>query len=271
VIRVGVVGAGGRMGSEVCRAVSRDPDLELVAAVDPVAVGRTLSEVAGLDGPGAAIEVAARVDALVHAGAAVAVDFTVAEVATETMRFCAGSGIHAVVGTTGISAAQVAEIESLFSSSDSNCIMAANFAIGAVLMMRFAAMAAVHMDGAEIVEMHHDNKRDAPSGTALATARSMADARSSKGLAAWHADRTSSETVPGSRGAVAPGNIRVHAMRLPGLVAHQEVVLGSLGQSLSIRHDAYDRTSFMPGVVLAVKSVPKRRGLTVGLDALLDL
>jgi 4-hydroxy-tetrahydrodipicolinate reductase len=256
------------MGREVCRAVSEDPELELVAAVDPALVGIDLRQVTGSDVSG--IQVAGDVDALERAEAQVAVDFTVADVAVETMRWCAAHGVHSVVGTTGIPDAQVAEVARLFASSAANCVLAANFAIGAVLMMRFAELAAPLMDGVEIVELHHDGKLDAPSGTALRTAERVDEARRAAGRPPWPSDRTASDVVTGARGGSGPGGIRVHSVRLPGLVAHQEVIFGAPGQSLTLRHDAYDRSSFMPGVILAVKAVGERPGLTLGLDALLD-
>ncbi|MGH9016135.1 MAG: 4-hydroxy-tetrahydrodipicolinate reductase [Acidimicrobiales bacterium] len=267
-LKVGVLGAGGRMGREVCRAVADDPALALVAAVDPHHAGIDLRQVTGSDAAG--IQISGRVDALEAAGAQVAVDFTVAAVAVETMCWCAAHGVHAVVGTTGISDGDMADIEARFAASTANCVVAANFAIGAVLMMRFAELAAPLMDSVEIIELHHDGKLDAPSGTALSTATRLARSRRASDRGGWPADRTESEVAVGARGAEGPGGIRVHSVRLAGLVAHQEVIFGALGQSLTLRHDAYDRSSFMPGVVLAVKSVGDRPGLTVGLDALLD-
>jgi 4-hydroxy-tetrahydrodipicolinate reductase len=255
------------MGVEVCRAVAEDPTLELVAAIDPFVAGIDASGVTGADA--AAVHVGAGVEDLELAKAQVAVDFTVAAVAMDNMRWCAAHGVHAVVGTTGISPDQLAEVRDLFESSDANCVIAANFAIGAVLMMRFAELAAPFMDGAEIIELHHDGKLDAPSGTALHSAQRMAQARQDAQLQPWPKDRTASHTVEGTRGAEGPGGARLHAVRLPGLVAHQEVLFGALGQSLTLRHDAYDRRSFMPGVLLAVRSVADRPGVTVGLDALL--
>jgi len=161
------------------------------------------------------------------------------------------------------------ELAAAFDASAANCVVAANFAIGAVLMMRLAELAAPFVDGVEIVELHHDAKSDAPSGTALTTAQRLAAARSGSGAAPWPEDRTTAAVVPGARGAVGPGGIHIHSVRLPGLVAHQEVILGAPGQSLSLRHDAYNRSSFMPGVLLAVKEVAGRPGMTTGLDALL--
>jgi 4-hydroxy-tetrahydrodipicolinate reductase len=266
-LRVGVLGAGGRMGREVCRAIAEDPELELATAVDPALAGIDLRQVTGVDAAG--LQVASDVEDLERTGAQVAVDFTVADAAIEHMRWCASHAVHAVVGTTGIGSDVQRELETLFESSAANCVMAANFAIGAVLMMRFAELAAHFMDGVEIVELHHDGKLDAPSGTSLRTAERLGEARRLGGGDPWPADRTASEVVAGARGGEGPGGVRIHSVRLPGLVAHQEVLFGAVGQSLSIRHDAYDRTSFIPGVILAVKAVSDRPGLTVGLDTLL--
>src|ERR1700688_2267578 len=265
--RVGVLGAGGRMGQVVCRAIAEDPELELVAAVDPALAGIDLRQVTGGDGAG--LQVAGDVEELERSGAQVAVDFTVADAAVEHMRWCAIHGVHAVVGTTGIGENVLTELGALFEKSEANCVMAANFAIGAVLMMRFAELAAPFMDGVEIFELHHDGKLDAPSGTAMHTADRLGKARLAAGGRPWARHRTASEVVSGARGGEGPGGVRIHSVRLPGLVAHQEVLFGAVGQSLSIRHDAYDRTSFMPGMILAVKAVSGRSGFTLGLDALL--
>lgn len=253
-IKVGVVGAAGRMGATVCDAVAHDPDLQLVAAVDPAQPG---AEVHG-------IRVAADLKALADAGAEVVVDFTVAEAARVTLPWLAMHDMHAVVGTTGFTDADIDSFRGVFGSS--NCLIAANFAIGAVLMMRFAEIAAPFFDTAEIVEIHHDGKTDSPSGTAIATARRMAASNS-----AWAADPTKHEAIPGARGAKGPGNIPIHAVRMRGAVANQEVVLGTQGQTLTIRHDTVDRASFMPGVVLACKKIAERKGLTLGLDDLLGI
>jgi 4-hydroxy-tetrahydrodipicolinate reductase len=261
-IRVAVFGAGGRMGQSVCHAVAGDPDLALVAAVDPHHVGLDLRQVAKLDQPN--IQVAANGDELIRARAQVAVDFTVLDAARENLRFCAEHGIHAVVGTTGFSTADYEEFAASFTKS--NCLIAPNFAIGAVLMMRFAEMAAPFFETAEIIELHHDLKIDAPSGTAMMTAQRMASASQD-----WAPDPTQTTILPGARGGKGPGDIPVHSVRLRGLVAHQEVLLGTTGQSLTIRHDSYDRSSFMPGVLLAVKGVVDRPGLTIGLEPLLGL
>ncbi len=250
------------MGSAVCRAVAEDPELELVAAVDPYHAGIDVRQVAGVDAPG---QIARDAEALAHAGVEVAVDFTVAAAARENLRWCATHGVHAVVGTTGLSEDDIDELRSLFVDGV-NCFIAPNFAIGAVLMMRFAEMAAPWFETAEVVELHHDKKIDAPSGTAMLTLDRMA--RASKD---WMADSTTKHVVPGARGGLGPAGVRVHSLRLRGVMAHQEVLLGTTGQTLTIRHDSYDRSSFLPGVLLAVKAVADRPGTTIGLDALLGL
>jgi 4-hydroxy-tetrahydrodipicolinate reductase len=250
------------MGATVCEAVVADPELELVAAVDPPRAGADLQEATGVDGAG--LVVAADADALTEAGAEVAVDFTHLEAARANLRWCADHGVHSVVGTTGFDDRDYTDLEARFTKS--NCIIAPNFAVGAVLMMRFAELAAPWFETAEIIEFHHDQKVDAPSGTAMMTARRMADASTD-----WSDDPTTRVVAEGARGGEGPAGIRVHAVRMRGMVAHQEVVLGTTGQTLSIRHDTYDRTSFMPGVLLAVRAVADRPGLTVGLDAVLGL
>ena len=261
-IQVGVFGAGGRMGSTVCRAVVDEPDLQLVAAVDPLHAGIDLRGVTGANLRG--MQVSPDVESLARAEAQVAVDFTHIEAARENLAWCAANGVHAVVGTSGFGPTDYEELATRFTRS--NCFIAPNFAIGAVLMTRFAELAAPYFESAEIIELHHDQKVDAPSGTAMHTAERMA-ARSAE----WEPDPTTKHVLEGARGGAAAGGIRIHSVRLRGLVAHQEVLLGTAGQSLSIRHDSYDRASFMPGVMLAVKAVADHPGVTVGLDALLDI
>ena len=250
------------MGSAVCRAVVEDPELELVAAVDPYHAGIDVRLVAGVDAPG---QIAGDAEALTQARAQVAVDFTVAAAARQNLRWCARHGVHAVVGTTGLSQEDLDELRTLFVDGV-NCFIAPNFAIGAVLMMRFAELAAPWFETAEVVELHHDKKVDAPSGTALLTLQRMTEASDH-----WMEDCTTNQVLPGARGGSGPAGVRVHSLRLRGVVAHQEVLLGTTGQTLSIRHDSYDRSSFLPGVVLAVKAVADRPGLTVGLDSLMGL
>ncbi len=260
-IRVGVIGAGGRMGSTVCQAVVDDPALELVAAVDPHYRGIDLRTATGVD---SGLDVRADVESFAERDVQVAVEFTEREAGARNLSFLASAGIHAVVGTTGFTDADIERFRSEFTSS--NAVIAPNFAIGAVLMMRFAELAAPYFDSAEVIELHHDNKLDAPSGTAMLTVERMAEASGE-----WTEDPTRTELIDGARGGDGPGGIRVHSVRLRGLVAHQEVLLGTTGQTLSIRHDSIDRTSFMPGVVLAVKAVADTPGVTVGLDRLLGL
>lgn len=223
-IRVMVTGAAGRMGQAVVQAVGEADDMELVARVDPALVA---------DGATAFVSVD---DALAAAGPHVAVDFTQPLVAHGTVGACLDGGVHCVVGTTGLTGDQMADLTRRAESGPANLLVAPNFAVGAVLMMRFAAEASRHMQGAEIIELHHDAKLDAPSGTAARTASLM------------------------------QGDVPIHSVRLPGLVAHQEVVLGGLGETLTIRHDSLSRDSFMPGVLMAVRAVPSRPGLTLGLE-----
>jgi 4-hydroxy-tetrahydrodipicolinate reductase len=240
-IKVGVLGARGRMGSEVVKAITEASDLELVAALD---LGDSL-------------------DALVSKGAQVVVDFTTPDSVMANLEFLIGKNIHAVIGTTGFDDARIAKIKSLLASSKSGVLIAPNFAIGAVLMMEFATKAAKYFESAEIIELHHPNKVDAPSGTAARTAELMSKSRKEAGLATMPDATTSS--LDGARGATV-GDIPVHSVRLRGLVAHQEVLLGGIGETLSIRHDSIDRVGFMPGVLLGVRQVVSHPGLTFGLE-----
>jgi 4-hydroxy-tetrahydrodipicolinate reductase len=245
VIRVGVLGARGRMGTEVCRAVEAAPDLELVAQVDA-------------DDP---------MGALVDAGVQVAVDFTHPGAVLDNLQFCLDHDIAAVVGTSGFDEAKLDDVRARLEKRAGHVLIAPNFGIGAVLMMQFAARAARYFQSVEIIEQHHPQKVDAPSGTATRTAQLIAEARAAASLAG-SPDATKDE-LPGARGAEVDG-VRVHSVRATGLVAHQEVLFGTNGETLTIRHDSYHRSSFMPGVLLAVRSVVRRPGLTLGLDALLD-
>jgi 4-hydroxy-tetrahydrodipicolinate reductase len=260
VVRVGVVGAGGRMGSEVCRAVDAADDLELVAAVDPSHGGASLDDLAGVR---AGIDVATGLDALTEAGCEVVVEFSGPDSVGGNLRWLLEHGIHAVVGATGIGADDLDEARRLAAEGDANALVAPNFALGAVLLMQFAAQAARHLPHVEVIELHHDRKVDAPSGTALRTAELIAEARAETSEVPLGDD-----AHPGARGADHHG-VRVHSVRLPGLMAHQEVVFGGTGQTLTIRHDSLDRTSFMPGVLLACREVGGLDGLVVGLEHLL--
>ena len=260
-IRVAVMGAAGRMGTTVCRAVLDAPDMELVAVVDPPHEGKPLDEF-GIAGTGLTLEMLG--PSVKKAEPLVAVDFTNLDGARANLRWCGLNGVHAVVGTTGLTEGDLQDLSGMFNGERANAVVAPNFAIGAVLMMQLAAIAAPWFESAEIIELHHDNKIDAPSGTAMLTAQRMAETSTE-----WTPDPTEKHVLRGARGGEGPGGIHIHSVRLRGLVAHQEVLLGTTGQSLSIRHDSYDRTSFMPGVLLAVREVANRPGLTIGLDTLL--
>ncbi len=260
------------MGRQVCRSVTTHSDLELVAAADPLHAGTGLATLIGPEG--GELVVTAELDDLIGTAAQVVVDFTRIDAARDTLAFCAEHGIHAVVGTTGFTEEDLTDLRRRFAGPEKgapNCIVAANFAIGAVLMMKFAELAAPWFDAAEIVELHHEQKLDAPSGTSVHTAERMAAARSSSGLAEFPPDGTVTTVMEGVRGGAGPFGVRIHSVRLPGLVAHQEVILGAEGQGLIIRHDSYDRSSFMDGVVLAIRSVADRPGVTIGLEPLLGL
>lgn len=246
-ITVGVLGARGRMGTEVVKAVNASDDLELVAMVDE---GDWLFSIA-------------------DAGTQVVVDFTHPDVVMDHIRFCIDQNIHCVVGTTGFDDEKLATVsEWLQPKPEVGVIIAPNFGIGAVLLMRFAQEAARFFPSVEIVELHHPQKIDAPSGTAARTARLVAAARRTAGMAP--VPDATTDALPGARGADIEG-IGVHAVRLTGLVAHQEVLFGAAGETLTLRHDSYDRASFMPGVLLAVREIAKHPGLTVGIEHLLGL
>ncbi len=241
-IKVGVLGARGRMGAEVVKAVTEAADLELVAALD---LGDSL-------------------DQFKSSGAQVVVDFTTPDSVMANLEFLIANGINTVVGTTGFDAARISKLEKLIAANSKvGVLIAPNFAIGAVLMMEFATKAAKYFESAEIIELHHPNKADAPSGTASRTAELMSKARQDAGLAAMPDATTTS--LDGARGATV-GDIPVHSVRLRGLIAHQEVLLGGLGETLTIRHDSLDRAGFMPGVLLGVRKIIAHPGLTIGLE-----
>ncbi|GAA5151604.1 4-hydroxy-tetrahydrodipicolinate reductase [Nocardioides marinquilinus] len=246
-IAVGVLGARGKVGSQVCAAVDAADDLELVAEVDEDDDPRLL----------------------VERGAAVAVDFTHPDAVMGHLELCLAHGVHAVVGTTGFDDARLAALRAQVEQRPGvGVLVAPNFSIGALLMMRFAAEAAPHYESVEIVELHHPTKADAPSGTARRTAELVAAARREAGSPP--APDATSTALDGARGADVDG-VPVHAVRLRGLVAHQEVLLGGSGETLTIRHDSFDRSSFAPGVLAAVRAIGDRPGLTVGLEHLLEL
>ena len=248
------------MGAAVLAAVDGAEDLVLSAVIDPRAAELVVR-------PG--VTVATSLAALPDGAADVLVDFTSPDAARAQLAGALARGFHLVVGTTGLGAAELEALEETSARTGANAVVAANFAIGAVLLMRFAAQAAPYFEGVEIIELHHDQKLDAPSGTALKTAEAIAAAREGAGLGA-PLDPTTTVIVEGARGGSGPGGIAIHSVRLPGLVAHEEVLFGGPGQGLTLRHDSYDRTSFMAGVILAVRAVAGRPGVTVGLEPLLD-
>jgi 4-hydroxy-tetrahydrodipicolinate reductase len=253
-IRVIVTGAAGRMGREVLSAVTAEPDMHVVAAVDPLHAGE---EIGGIV---VAHDLAA---AIAETGPNVLVDFTHPSAVEANVATAVAAGVDCVIGTTGLSH-ETLEALAAEAPDGVGLFVAPNFAIGAVLMMRFAVEAARFMPHVEIIELHHDRKADAPSGTALRTAALIADARTRVPVTPGR----ETEIAPGARGALV-NDVFVHSVRLPGLVAHQEVLFGGQGQTLSLRHDSIDRTSFMPGVVLAVREIGARSGLIVGLETLM--
>jgi 4-hydroxy-tetrahydrodipicolinate reductase len=278
-VRVGVLGATGRMGRATCEAVLAAPDLELAAAVGrATGVGRPLGELVPAAPEG--LLVAETLSELLAAEAEVVVDFSRPEATAAAVEGLVPEGVHLVSGTTGLPAELLDDLANLAGKADhGNVVWAPNFALGAVLAMHFAAVAGRFYPAAEVIELHHQGKADAPSGTALRTARAIAAARQRGGPG----DRRGGppedqppgpaggrESVAGARGGEVDG-VRVHSVRLPGLVAHQEVIFGGQGEVLTLRHDSLDRSSFMPGVLLAVREVATRPGLTVGLEPLLGL
>lgn len=264
-IKVVVAGAAGRMGREVCKAVLSEPDMSLVGAVDVSSVGSDVGELLGRGALGVTITDKLET-CLKEKSAQVMVDFTHPSAVMKNVRTALKCGVHAVVGTTGMSETDLAEIKSLAKDGPANVVVAPNFAIGAVLMMKFSEIAAKYLPDVEIIELHHNQKADAPSGTALKTAQLIAGKRSKE----TPPNLVEKEVVKGVRGGKTE-DIHIHSVRLPGLVAHQEVIFGGVGQTLTIRHDSIDRSSFMPGVLMAIREVGRRRGLTYGLDKLMEL
>jgi 4-hydroxy-tetrahydrodipicolinate reductase len=265
-LKIAVAGAAGRMGRNVVKAVHEDPDTDLVAAVDVACLGEDAGTLAGIGALGLPV----RGDlgsALGDTGAQVMVDFTLADSAHRNALTALAAGVSPVIGTTGMSAAQLAEIDAAACRAGIGAVLAPNFAIGAVLMMLFAKQAAKYMPDVEVIELHHEKKIDAPSGTAMRTLELILEGRG-EGLAK-RPDREEFK-VEGARGGNVDG-VRVHSVRLPGYVAHQECIFGGLGQTLTIRHDSIDRVGFMPGVLLACKKARAQKGLVVGLEHLLEL
>jgi 4-hydroxy-tetrahydrodipicolinate reductase len=286
-VRVGVLGATGRMGRATCRAVLAEPDLELAAAVGrATGVGRPLAELVPEAPEG--LPVAESLSELLAAEAEVVVDFSRPEATAAAVEGLLPEGVHLVSGTTGLPAEVLDDLANLAGKADhGNAVWAPNFALGAVLAMHFAAVAGRFYPAAEVIELHHEGKADAPSGTALRTAKAIAAARRGgpedrrggppEDRGGPPVERAGApgraggrESVAGARGGEVDG-VRVHSVRLPGLVAHQEVIFGGQGEVLTLRHDSLDRSSFMPGVLLAVREVATRPGLTVGLEPLLGL
>lgn len=266
-IRVMVCGAAGRMGREVVRAVTEAEDMQLVCAVDIHHVGEDAGALAGMETQGVPI-VSDVHTAIAQGQPEVMVDFSVHSAVLPNATAALKAGVSPVIGTTGLSSGELAEIERTAQEQGVGAFLAPNFAIGAVLMMRFCAQAARYFPDVEIIELHHEQKIDAPSGTAMLTAQRIAEARRSAETAPTPPPEGAFEKAPGARGGLVEG-VRVHSVRLPGFVAHQEVIFGGLGQTLSLRHDSLDRRSFMPGVLLAIRKVRSLHGLVVGLENLL--
>ena len=263
-IRVAVCGAAGRMGREVVRAVAESGDMDVVAAIDRSEVGRDAGELAGISRLGVHVGNDLR-QALSDSGAQVVVDFTVPGSALGNIETALKAGVAAVVGTTGLTPDDMDRVRGWCEETRIPALVAPNFAIGAVLMMQFAEQAAAYLPDAEIIELHHEKKVDSPSGTAVMTAQKILAARKGEPSPA---PGEPVEKIPGARGAET-GGIHIHSVRLPGYVAHQEVIFGGVGQTLTIRHDSTDRKSFMPGVLLAIRRIRGLSGLTVGLENLL--
>jgi 4-hydroxy-tetrahydrodipicolinate reductase len=262
-ITVVVNGALGKMGREVTAAVCRDPGLKMAGAVDIKAVQEKLSLP---DGPGE-VPISADLNVILKScNPQVLIDFTIAEAAMSAARIAIGQGVNLVIGTSGLSDDNLKEIDKLSKANNVGAVVAPNFAIGAVVLLHLARIAAKYFEYAEIIELHHQEKADSPSGTALATAKAMLEARGKP----FTYVSTKKETLGGCRGGQVDG-VAIHSVRLQGLVASQEVVFGAQGQTLSLRHDTMSRECFMPGVVLAIKEVVKRKGLVYGLDTLLNL
>ncbi len=261
-IRVVVNGALGRLGQEVINALSREPEMQVVGAVE-LQVSEDYLPLP--DGSGTVPFSSNLEHILTSCQPDVLVDFTIAQATMPAVRIAAKEGVNLVIGTTGLTADEISAIEQLSTAHKVGIVVAPNFALGAVLMMHLAKIAAKYLDYAEIIELHHHPKADSPSGTALSTARAMAQARDKPFSRPPEQGKTAD-----SRGEQVEG-VTIHSVRLPGLLAHQEVILGAAGQTLSIRHDTISRECYMPGVILAIKEVVKRSGLIYGLDALLNL
>lgn len=261
-IKVLVCGAAGNMGKEVVRAISKEDDLTLVGAVDLKEVGKDAGEIAGIGK--IFVLVTNSLDEIIKKSKPqVMIDFTTPEAVRDNLNTALKSKLPCVVGTTGFDALALEEVKRLCSKYKVGAIICPNFALGAVLMMEFAKLAAKHFDHLEIIELHHDQKKDAPSGTAIKTAQMVSEVKGHLSKS-----KKEKELIKGVRGGRVD-NICIHSVRLPGLVAHQEVIFGGRGQTLTIRHDSTSRESFMPGVIMAIRYVRKLKGLTYGLENLL--
>lgn len=263
-IKVAITGAGGKMGQEAVRMVTSTPHFQLVAAIDRQDDGKLLSEIDGMPN----VDVRMYVDlhkALTENECDVLIDLTNPKVGRKHMEIAFEHGVRPVVGTTGFTEKDVEELSKIAEEKGLGAVIAPNFAIGAILMMKFSQMAAKFLPDVEIIEMHHDRKLDAPSGTAIKTAQLISEVRATK----QQGHEEEEEELKGARGADFDG-MRIHSVRLPGLVAHQEVIFGGVGQTLTIRHDSIDRTSFMPGIRLAVETVMKLDLLVYGLENIIE-
>lgn len=263
-IRVAVCGACGRMGQAVIRAVQAENDMLLVSAIDIANVGKDIGEVVENKPCGVVVESSLE-EALSKGGIDVVVDFTNPDMVYQNAKLILEKGARPVIGTTGLKPEQVKELETLSKNKGLSCLIAPNFAVGAVLMMMFAQKAAQYLSNAEIIELHHNKKKDAPSGTALKTAELMTEARKAFG----QDNCPEVEILAGSRGGTTESGIHIHSVRLPGFIAHQEVIFGAPGQALTIRHDSFDRISFMPGVILSIRQVMAHDDFIYGLENIL--
>lgn len=262
-MRVLVCGAAGKMGQEVVKAVCAEHDMDFVGAVDPSSAGKDIGSICGLENMGIKI-LSDLKEALKQLKPEVVVDFTNPFAVMKNMETVINQGVNMVVGTTGITSVDLERIQKLAAKKDVKIIIAPNFAIGAVLMMKFARMASRYLHDVEIIELHHDKKIDAPSGTAIKTAEMIIEERNLHSAASPQ----ELEKIPGVRGGDLEG-IKIHSVRLPGLVAHQEVIFGGLGQTLTIKHDSLNRTSFMPGVIMAIRKIKEIDGVVYGLQNLI--
>lgn len=257
-----VCGTTGKMGREVVKAVTKDPELTLIGGIDPSAAGEDLGFAAGIDKLGIQID-ASLTDALTKRKPDVIVDFTTPAIIFENAKTVLEAGVHMVIGTTGLTAEQRAELATICERTGANCLVAPNFSLGAVMLMKTAAELAPYFPDVEIIELHHNHKYDAPSGTAVLTVKLINEAKEAAQVKASE-DKTR-ESLPGARGAKVD-DVTIHSVRLPGYVAHQEVLFGGYDETLTLRHDSLSRLSFMPGVVLACKKIKEKKGLVYGLE-----